>query len=56
MQNASRSGSRLLELALGWLKEDRRVREEHEAKGELRKRGARQDNDVPSDSEAFFRR
>ena len=54
MENPMRAGSRLLELCLAWLKEDRvkRVDLEVEMTGE-RKRGARA---LPADSEQFYRK
>ena len=48
------SGSTLHALALLWLKEDREFRRELEKKGR-KTRGAKRD-DVPSDSEQFFRK
>lgn len=54
MENPLRAGSRLLELCLAWLKEDRveRVRQEIAIHGK-QTRGAR---DVPADSEAFYKK
>jgi CCR4-NOT complex subunit CAF16 len=53
-----RIGSKLLVLALHWLKEDRRVRLNLEAQGDpaFKKRGARSESSVPSDSEVFYRK
>lgn len=54
MEDPDRSGSRLLELALSWLVEDKaaRVEREMEVIGR-RKRGAQA---LPTDSEAFYRK
>ncbi|KAI5116956.1 hypothetical protein M0805_001929 [Coniferiporia weirii] len=51
----SGSGSTLHSTALQWLKEDREYRRDLERKGR-KLRGARRDETVPSDSEAFFRK
>lgn len=48
-------GSQLYNLALHWLKEDRDYRKELERQGR-KLRGARRDETVPSDSEAFYRK
>ncbi|KAJ7068239.1 P-loop containing nucleoside triphosphate hydrolase protein [Mycena amicta] len=45
----------LYQVALQWLKEDREHRQELEKKG-LKRRGARRDQTVPSDSETFYRK
>lgn len=54
MEDPHRAGSRLLELCLAWLGEDRvmRVKQEIEMTG-ARKRGARE---IPADSEEFYRK
>ncbi|KAG9004102.1 CCR4-NOT regulatory complex component [Tulasnella sp. JGI-2019a] len=50
------AGSALHPLALKWLKEDREVRRKAEAEGKQKKtRGARV-NDVPTDSETFYKK
>lgn len=51
MDNPYRRGSRLLELALHWLAEDRTVREKLEASGELRPRGPEKET---RDAKAFY--
>ncbi|KAG0147044.1 hypothetical protein CROQUDRAFT_670735 [Cronartium quercuum f. sp. fusiforme G11] len=58
MFDPDRVGSQLLVLALHWLTEDRKIRLALEAEGQagFRKRGARADGSVPSDSETFYRR
>jgi CCR4-NOT complex subunit CAF16 len=51
------SGSNLHALALQWLKEDRAFRQQEEAAGRLSKtRGAKEDNGIPTDSEAFYKK
>ena len=57
MENIDRAGSKMLALALRWLKEDKMVRLELERKGELRARGGEKNlKDTPTDSEAFYRK
>ncbi|KAM0790308.1 hypothetical protein ACM66B_005609 [Microbotryomycetes sp. NB124-2] len=59
MEDPERPGSKLLELALSWLSEDKNVRIDKEiAIGGRRKRGAKeqQEGDVPTDSETFYRK
>ncbi|PLW11833.1 hypothetical protein PCANC_11150 [Puccinia coronata f. sp. avenae] len=58
IMSPDRIGSKLLVLALHWLKEDRRVRLNLEAQGDpaFKKRGARSESSVPSDSEVFYRK
>ena len=57
MEAPDRSGSRMLALALRWLKEDREVRLELEKRGELRARGGKTGlQDTPTDSEVFYRK
>ncbi|KAF8609622.1 P-loop containing nucleoside triphosphate hydrolase protein [Ceratobasidium sp. AG-I] len=54
---APSSGSTLHALALQWLKEDRTFRQQEEAAGRTRRtRGAKPDNGVPTDSEAFYKK
>ncbi|GAA97839.1 uncharacterized protein L969DRAFT_592399 [Mixia osmundae IAM 14324] len=55
MNDPNRAGSRLLELALAWLAEDKEERKKLEEAGEegFSKRGANSD---PSDSESFYRK
>ena len=53
----STSAEPLHNKALNWLKEDRDIRRAEEAGGKRSKtRGARPDNGVPSDAEAFYRK
>lgn len=58
MFDPDRVGSKLLVLALHWLTEDRKIRLALEADGQIgfRKRGAKAESLVPSDSEAFYRK
>jgi len=58
ISSPERIGSKLLVLALHWLKEDRLIRLKHEAEGDpaFKKRGARIESSVPSDSEVFYRK
>ncbi|KAA1080172.1 CCR4-NOT regulatory complex component, variant 2 [Puccinia graminis f. sp. tritici] len=53
-----RIGSKLLVLALHWLKEDRLIRLKLEAQGDpaFKKRGALPESSVPTDSEVFYRK
>ncbi|POW13126.1 hypothetical protein PSHT_07869 [Puccinia striiformis] len=53
-----RIGSKLLVLALHWLKEDRLIRLKLEAEGDpaFKKRGALPESSVPTDSEVFYRK
>lgn len=56
MEDPSRPGSKLLELALAWLSDDKQERIKKEiAAGGKKKRGAK-DGDVPTDSETFYRK
>ncbi|KAL0949945.1 hypothetical protein HGRIS_009970 [Hohenbuehelia grisea] len=54
----SESGARstLYNVALQWLREDRDHRRSLEGQGDMKKRGARRGQDVPTDSEAFYRK
>lgn len=56
MEDPARPGSKLLELALAWLAEDKaaRIKREVEVLGR-RKRGAAE-NAIPSDSEVFYKK
>lgn len=56
MENPNRAGSRMLALALRWLKEDKEVRQALEAKGDLRSRGRRKGVVETTDSETFYRK
>lgn len=58
MEDPQRPGSKLLELALSWLKQDREARIEREISvGGTKKRGAKKlEEGVTSDSEAFYRK
>ncbi|KAK4048493.1 CCR4-NOT regulatory complex component [Microbotryomycetes sp. JL221] len=59
MEDPKRPGSKMLELALSWLDQDKQVRIEKEISvGGKRKRGAKEklENDVPTDSETFYRK
>ncbi|POW07008.1 hypothetical protein PSTT_08593 [Puccinia striiformis] len=53
-----RIGSKLLVLALHWLKEDRLIRLKLEAEGDpaFKRRGALPESSVPTDSEVFYRK
>ena len=54
MQDPQRPGSKLLELALAWLVEDKEARVNKEvARDGVQKRGAQA---IPTDSEAFYRK
>ena len=56
MEDPNRTGSKLLEVALHWLVEDKRKRIEQEvAQGGKEKRGARAQGE-PTDSEDFYRK
>lgn len=56
MEDPERPGSKLLELALAWLDEDKQARIQRELKeGGKRKRGA-QASEIPTDSEVFYRK
>lgn len=57
MEDPERPGSKLLELALAWLDQDKTARIERELKeGGKRKRGAQAGGDVPTDSEVFYKK
>jgi CCR4-NOT complex subunit CAF16 len=59
MNKPDRAGSKMLALALRWLKEDREARHELESKGELRARGGGLNTKgpaIPTDSESFYRK
>ncbi|KAK4049789.1 CCR4-NOT regulatory complex component [Microbotryomycetes sp. JL201] len=57
MEDPERPGSKLLELALAWLTQDKQVRIDKEiAIGGRRKRGAKDHQDIPTDSETFYRK
>jgi len=60
MERADRAGSKMLALALRWLKEDKEVRLDLERQGVLRARGGgsgkKENKDTPTDSEAFYRK
>lgn len=56
MERPDRAGSKMLALALRWLKEDKEVRLGLERKGELRARGGKAEEKTPSDSESFYRK
>lgn len=56
MDNPNRVGSRMLALALSWLKEDKVVRQKLEASGDLRARGRRKEAPETTDSETFYRK
>jgi len=53
MQDPSRSGSKLLELALVWLAKDKMLRD-NDTKAKAR--GVRKAKEVPEDSEVFYRK
>lgn len=56
ISSSSAGNTSLYSLALGWLKEDRVKRKELEAQGHRVVRGARRDQEVPTDSETFYRK
>ena len=58
MEKPNRAGSKMLALALRWLKEDKEKRIQLEQDGTLRARGAPKEakNTDPTDSEAFYRK
>lgn len=59
MNKPDRAGSKMLALALRWLKEDKEARHELERKGELRARGGGLNTKgpaIPTDSESFYRK
>jgi CCR4-NOT complex subunit CAF16 len=56
MENTNRAGSRMLALALRWLKEDKQVRHEFEERGDLRARGRKKNAPETTDSETFYRK
>lgn len=58
ISSPNRIGSKLLILALHWLREDRLIRTELEAQGDpaFKKRGAPLESSVPTDSETFYRK
>ena len=57
MEDPNRTGSKLLEVALHWLVEDKRKRIEREvAQGGKEKRGARAAEGKPTNSEDFYRK
>ena len=58
MEKSNRAGSKMLALALRWLKEDKEKRIQLEQDGTLRARGAPKEakNADPTDSEAFYRK
>lgn len=56
MNNSARAGSRMLALALKWLKEDKEARLVLEKAGELRSRGRKKETAETTDSETFYRK
>lgn len=56
MEKPDRAGSKMLALALRWLKEDKLARQELEKQGLLPARGGTKAQATPTDSEAFYRK